>query len=72
MKGHRYSRGGAGGSIAASMVLLLIGTAYLLFNLGVWPLEVIRTWWPLLLIVIGGAKVFGWWYRPRRPYSDFA
>jgi hypothetical protein len=72
MRMRRYSNCGAGRSVFAGLTVLVIGTVYLLFNFGIWQSEVLRIWWPLLLIVIGAAKVFGWWYRPRRPYSDFA
>jgi RsiW-degrading membrane proteinase PrsW (M82 family) len=68
------SRTCAGRSLVGGVVLLLIGVVFLLLNLGVFQSMVFRTWWPLLLIVLGLTKLFGrsWWNRPRGPYSDFA
>jgi Domain of unknown function (DUF5668) len=42
----------------AALVLILVGTAFLVSNLG-WLnfsiLEVLRVWWPVILIVLGVA-----------------
>jgi hypothetical protein len=59
------SRGLVGG-----LILLTLGTVFLLTNLGVLHFAVVRTWWPLVLIVIG----IGWLFVGRglrRPYNDF-
>ena len=46
---HLRSRTGA-------IVLIVVGTLFLLSNLGVVPQlgPLLRQWWPLILIVIGG------------------
>ena len=71
--GLRRSRMHAGGGFAVSIFLLLAGTIFLLFNLGVWNSDLLRTWWPLLFILVGAVKLLGRGrYRSRRPYTDFA
>ena len=64
----------AGGGFAVSIFLLFAGTIFLLFNLGVLHSEILRTWWPLLFILVGAVKLLGrgWRYRTRPPYTDFA
>ena len=54
-------------------MLLLIGTVFLLMNFGILTLQLFYTWWPLLLIVIGAARILAprGWIGPRRPYDDF-
>jgi hypothetical protein len=60
--------------LLAGIILLVGGTLILLLNIGVFNTVVFRTWWPLLLIAAGAAKLVhrGTWYRHRKPYSDFA
>ena len=72
-KMHSRMQSGSRG-LFASMVLLFWGAFILLLNLGVFSSVVFRTWWPLILIAAGAVKLLhrGFWYRPRRPYSDFA
>ena len=59
-------------SLRRGIILLLIGTVFLMANLGVFPENFVRTWWPLLLIAIGLIRMFGWRNRGRGPYNDFA
>jgi hypothetical protein len=70
------SRTYAGRGFAGGLVLLLMGSIFLLANLGVFQSHLLHVWWPVLLIVVGVAKVIGYGYtrfdRPRKPYSDFA
>jgi hypothetical protein len=70
----RRSKMRAGVGFAVSIFLLLAGTVFLLFNLGVLDSDMLRTGWPLLFILVGAVKLLGrgWRYRTRRPYSDFA
>jgi len=70
----RHARTYASGGLAVGMLLLLVGTGFLLLNLGLLRSDILRVWWPLLPILIGGLKLFhrGWQYRLRKPYSDFA
>jgi hypothetical protein len=58
-------------SLSRGIVLLLVGSAFLMANLGVFPGTMVRIWWPLLVIAIGVIKMFAWRNRSRRPYSDF-
>jgi len=53
--------------------LLSFGTVFLLVNLGIVESRLFETWWPLLLIALGAAKLLGrrGWYRTRKPYTDF-
>ena len=48
------------GSITGGIILLLIGTLFLLHNLGVnvhvW--DFLGTYWPLILVVIGVKNIF--------------
>jgi Domain of unknown function (DUF5668) len=40
--------------IVGPIILIVIGVLFLLGNLGMVPVkEVFRTWWPLILIVVG-------------------
>ena len=63
----------AGRGFFGGIVLLSLGVIFLLTNLGIVQANLFRTWWPLLLIFIGAARLFGRgrWYRPRGPYNDF-
>lgn len=48
------------GNIGA-MVLIVVGTLFLLSNLGLLTVsirEIIRTWWPLVLIAVGLSLFF--------------
>src|SRR5580704_1367156 len=44
----------------AGVALLVIGVAFLLANLGVFQIEEVRRYWPVLLIVWGAAKALGY------------
>ena len=46
-------------SRAGAIVLIIVGTLFLLSNLGVVPQlgPLLRQWWPLILIVIGVAML---------------
>src|SRR5580692_7754046 len=44
----------------AGIVLLIIGVVFLLTNLGFFYAEDVRRFWPVILIVIGAAKVLGY------------
>jgi Domain of unknown function (DUF5668) len=70
------SRACAGRGFTGGLVLLLMGGIFLLANLGVFQSHLLHVWWPLLLIVVGVAKVIAYGYtqldRPRKRYSDFA
>jgi len=59
--------------LTGGVVLLLIGTAFLLRNLGVINESLFQTWWPLLLIAAGVAKLLTvrGFSRPTKPYTDF-
>jgi hypothetical protein len=48
------------GNVAA-IVLILVGSYFLLSNLGVLNIsmrEIISTWWPLVLIAVGASMLF--------------
>ncbi len=47
-----------GGHAFAGLILLLIGSIFLLNNLGVFYIEDVRKYWPVLLIVAGVAHLF--------------
>lgn len=50
------------GSIVAALVLIVVGTLFLLNNLGFTNLSLgrlISTWWPAILIVVGVGLLFG-------------
>jgi len=53
---------------------LSMGAIFILINLGIIQSRLVQTWWPLLLIAVGVVKLVGLrrWYRPRKPYTDFA
>jgi hypothetical protein len=53
---HRQHPGG--GHLAGGLVLLIIGVWFLLNNLGVFYVEDVRKYWPVLLIVAGVAHLF--------------
>ena len=56
------------GNVAA-IVLILAGSFMLLTNLGVIDIslrELLRTWWPMILIVVG----IGLFFTPDTPRSD--
>jgi Domain of unknown function (DUF5668) len=65
----------SGRSLFRGIFFILIGTAFLLANLG-WPLAaLIKTWWPLIPIALGAANLLAYAWRGRRdgrPYNDFA
>ncbi|GAB2888741.1 hypothetical protein GCM10027046_16500 [Uliginosibacterium flavum] len=50
-------------SRVGSIVLLLVGVVFLLSNLGVLHFSqisgLLRTWWPLILIVVGAFGLIG-------------
>jgi hypothetical protein len=72
MRPHLDSRECAARGLAGGLIVLTIGTVFLLSNLGVLNSELFRTWWPLLLIAVGVARLFGRrWDRNPRPYRDF-
>ena len=71
MRSHFESRECAGRGLIGGLLLLAVGTLFLLSNLGLLGPELFRTWWPLLLIVIGVARLIGPRRWERRPYSDF-
>ena len=73
MRNHGGCFGGRG--ISGGIFLLFLGAFLLLANLGFFHWAVLRTWWPLLLIVGGAANLVGYFLRSSRagrPYSDFA
>jgi hypothetical protein len=47
------------GHAVAGVILLIIGLVFLLMNLGVFPIEDVREYWPLLLIVLGAGQALG-------------
>jgi hypothetical protein len=73
MRSHLESRACAGRGLVGGLILLTVGALFLLSNLGILGPELFRTWWPVLLIAIGVARLFGGrrWERLRRPYTDF-
>jgi membrane protein implicated in regulation of membrane protease activity len=74
MRSHWESRACAAARVLGGVLLLSIGTIFILINLGFIQSRLIQTWWPLLLIAVGVVKLVGLrrWYRPRKPYTDFA
>jgi hypothetical protein len=61
--------------VSGGIFLVFLGAFLLLANLGFFQWVVLRTWWPLLLILGGAANLAGYFLRPNRterPYSDFA
>jgi hypothetical protein len=78
MRSRWNSRGCAGGGVVAGLVILSVGVLFLLSNFGILGVQPLQTWWPVLLIVIGVARLIGYarwhgerWQGPRRPYNDF-
>jgi hypothetical protein len=70
----QYSGTGFGSrGLVGGFVILVVGTVFLLVNLGVLHAPFVRIWWPVLLIVLGTIKLVHWlWSRhPGRPYRDF-
>jgi cell wall-active antibiotic response 4TMS protein YvqF len=75
----RWNSGGCvGGGIVSGLVILSIGVLFLLSNFGILGVQPLHTWWPVLLIVIGAARLFGYgrwhdrrWQGPSRPYNNF-
>jgi hypothetical protein len=57
MKSDWESRGCLRGGLVAGIVLLSLGLLFLLANLGILDSRLMHTWWPLLLIVLGLAKL---------------
>jgi hypothetical protein len=47
------------GHAIAGVVLLIVGLVFLLMNLGVFPIEDVREYWPMLLIVLGAGQALG-------------
>lgn len=50
------------GTVIAALVLIVVGTLFLLNNLGFTNLSLSRlisTWWPAILIVVGVGLLFG-------------
>jgi hypothetical protein len=73
MRSRWNARGCAGGGVVAGLVILSVGVLFLLSNFGILAIRPLQTWWPVLLIVIGVARLIGYgrWQGPRRPYSHF-
>jgi hypothetical protein len=74
MRSHWESRAGAAARLLAGLLLLSMGVIFVLMNLGIIQSRLVQTWWPLLLIAVGVVRLVGLrrWYRPRKPYTDFA
>ena len=74
MRSHWGSRACVAARFLGGLLLLSIGTIFILINLGIIQSRLIQTWWPLLLIAVGVVKLAGLrrWYRPSKPYTDFA
>jgi hypothetical protein len=74
MRSHWESRAGAAARLLGGLLLLSMGVIFVLINLGIIQSRLVQTWWPLLLIAVGVVKLVGLrrWYRPRKPYTDFA
>jgi len=74
MRSHWELRACAAARFLGGLLLLSIGTIFILINLGIIQSRLVQTWWPLLLIAVGLVKLVGLrrWYRPRKPYTDFA
>ncbi|SFK99045.1 LiaI-LiaF-like domain-containing protein [Lysobacter sp. cf310] len=56
-------------NIVGAIVLIVLGTVFLLDNLGLADISLgrlIRTWWPAILIVVG----LGMLFRPHRKRHD--
>jgi hypothetical protein len=62
-------------SLFSGIMFLVIGSVFLLANLG-WTLPaVIKVWWPVVPMVLGALSLLRYaWRGPRggRPYRDFA
>ena len=74
MKSNSEARACVVGRFFGGLLLLSLGTIFILINLGIIQSRLVQTWWPLLLIVVGTVRLIGWrgWRRTRKPYSDFA
>lgn len=46
-----------GGTLVAGLILIGVGTAFLLYNLGLIDFEIPWRWWPLILVAIGAGKL---------------
>jgi hypothetical protein len=73
MRLHLQSHACTGSMIIRGFVLLSLGTVFLLVNLGFLESDLVRTWWPLLVIALGAIKLFfaATAHEPRKPYNDF-
>ena len=74
MRSQWESRARAAGRFLGGLLLLSMGAIFILINLGIIQPRLVQTWWPLLLIAVGVVRLVGLrrWYRPRKPYTDFA
>jgi Domain of unknown function (DUF5668) len=74
MRSQWESRARAAGRFLGGLLLLSMGALFILINLGIIESRLVQTWWPLLLIAVGVVRLVGLrrWYRPRKPYTDFA
>src|ERR1700685_116701 len=54
------------GHLIAGVILLIIGSVFLLTNLGVFYAEDVRRYWPVLLILVGATNVA---FRSRRQFG---
>jgi len=74
MRSRLDARACAVGRLIGGLLLLSLGTIFILINLGIVQSRLVQTWWPLLLIAVGTARLIGWrgWRRTRKPYTDFA
>jgi hypothetical protein len=73
MKSQNSGTGFGSRGLVGGFVILVVGTVFLLLNLGVLHTPFVRIGWPVLLIVLGTVKLLHWlwWRRPGRPYRDF-
>jgi len=74
MRSHWESKARSAGRFLGGLLLLSMGAIFILINLGIIQSRLLQTWWPLLLIAGGVVKLVSLrrWYRPRKPYTDFA
>src|SRR5882762_9865172 len=56
------------GRLVWGLIILGLGTAWTLDNLGLADSDAIVRWWPMLLMAYGAAKITGWGAR-RAPFS---
>jgi hypothetical protein len=57
MKSDWESRGCVRGGIVGAVLFLSLGVFFLLANFGIIDSAMLHTWWPLLLIVLGLARL---------------